>query len=512
MPKWTIILLIIVVATIFRLPGLNTIPPGLYPDEAMNGNNAIQALETGDYKVFYPENNGREGLFINLQALSLKIFGYKIWALRIVSTIFGILTVLGLYLLTQRLFNWQITALSSYLMAIAFWHVNFSRIGFRAIMAPFLLVWGFYFLWRGLSSGRLWNFAASAVFWGLGFYTYIAFRAMPLALILVLLAYWQTVKKDFDHEKYEFIKNQLTRGLALLLIVVILVALPIGYYFWTHPADFFGRTGQLSIFASANPLQALAQNTFQTFGMFNFVGDFNWRHNLSGQPILLWPMGVLFVIGFLRSWIKLFKRAKTHGHLSSVQVLLLSWFFVGLIPTVISNEGLPHALRTLIVSPVVFIWAGEGLWWIMDKLGDFWHARDLHKFHIRHRWINESSFAAVFAVIILLATLTIVEYDKYFNKWARDPNTAMAFNQNYVEVGNRLNKLPRSIKKYVLVNAGGVLVNNIPMPAQTVMFITDTYTPEKQRTKNIYYLTEEQYEMGLYDRNSVVVPLEPLRQ
>lgn len=508
MPKWTIILLIIVVAAVFRLQGISSIPPGLYPDEAMNGNNAIQAIETGDYKVFYPESNDREGLFINLQALSLKVFGYHGWALRIVSAILGILTVLGLYLLANRLFNWQIAALSSYLMAIAFWHINFSRIGFRAIMAPMLLVWGMYFLWRGLSSGRLWNFAASAIFWGLGFYTYIAFRAMPLALILVLLAYWQTIKKDFSHEKYEFTRNRLTKGLALFLVVVILVALPIGYYFWTHQSDFLGRTGQLSIFAADNPLQALAQNTFQTLGMFNFIGDWNWRHNMSGQPLLLWPVGVLFVIGFLRSWLKLFKRAKTHGHLSSVRVLLLSWFFVGLIPVVVSNEGLPYALRAILVAPVIFTWAGEGLWWIMDKLGDWYRARDVHDYNFRGRWLHESSFVAVFAVVILLVALTVAEYDKYFNKWARNPNTAMAFNQNYVEIGNWLNTMPREIKKYVLVNTGGVLVKNIPMPAQTVMFVTDTYTPEKQRTKNLYYLTEEQFEKGEYDRNSVVVPLE----
>ena len=106
------------------------------------------------------------------------------------------------------------------------------------------------------------------------------------------------------------------------------------------------------------------------------------------------------------------------------------------------------------------------------------------------------------------AALTIAEYDKYFNKWAKNPNVAMAFNQNYVDIGNRLNAMPQKIKKYVLVNTGGVLVNGIPMPAQTVMFITDTYTPEKQKAKNIYYLTEEQYKKGLYDRNSVVIPLE----
>ena len=70
-----IFLIIMAVAAFFRLYKLDQFPPGLYPDEAMNGNNALEALDTGDFKIFYPENNGREGLFINIQALSLKAFG-----------------------------------------------------------------------------------------------------------------------------------------------------------------------------------------------------------------------------------------------------------------------------------------------------------------------------------------------------------------------------------------------------------------------------------------------------
>ena len=67
-----LIMAILIIASFFRFYNLSTMPPGLYPDEAMNGNNALQALRTappaGGFKVFYPENAGREGLFINIQA------------------------------------------------------------------------------------------------------------------------------------------------------------------------------------------------------------------------------------------------------------------------------------------------------------------------------------------------------------------------------------------------------------------------------------------------------------
>ncbi|MBI2052958.1 MAG: hypothetical protein HYT34_01810, partial [Candidatus Ryanbacteria bacterium] len=89
-PRYIVLLLVLAVAVFFRFWHLSSIPPGLWADEAMNGNNASEALKTGDFKIFYPENNGREGLFINLQALSVGLLGHSAFALRLVSAIFGI--------------------------------------------------------------------------------------------------------------------------------------------------------------------------------------------------------------------------------------------------------------------------------------------------------------------------------------------------------------------------------------------------------------------------------------
>ena len=486
-----VIAIILVVAFVFRFQHIATAPPGLYPDEAMNGNNALEAIATGDYKVFYPDNNGREGLFMNIQAQSIKLFSNTPWALRIVSALFGLLTVLGLYKLAKLLFNWEIAAFASFFMAISTWHVIFSRIGFRAIMAPFFLVWGFYFFWKGLRSSRMWDFAISGIFWGLGFYSYISFRVMPLALLFALWAYWYSVKKDFSHEKYEHTKIQLIRGFAMLMVVAILVVLPLGIYFYTHSGDLIGRTGQLSIFSSENPIASFAINVGKTFGSFNVIGDYNWRHNISGAPLLFWPIGLFFVIGFFRSLHKLVKTRRTHGHYSSVQVMLLSWFFIGLLPVVLSNEGIPHALRAIVIIPPVMIFAGEGLWWLYDFIKK-----------------ERRDFVAGFAVIIFLFALMLNSYHAYFTTWAKNPEVANAFSSSYVELGNKLNTLPNNEKKYVVVNAGGELVRGIPMSAQTVMYITDTWTPEKQKAKNLYYLTEEQYNAGKYDRKASIFFLE----
>src|SRR5512135_483691 len=116
-----VLLIVMAIAVGFRLTDLSSAPPGLYPDEAMNGNNALQALRSGEYKVFYPENNGREGLFINLQAASIAMLGNTPYALRIVSALIGILTVLGTYLLARRVFDdWRLAAIAAFLIATGF--------------------------------------------------------------------------------------------------------------------------------------------------------------------------------------------------------------------------------------------------------------------------------------------------------------------------------------------------------------------------------------------------------
>lgn len=529
--KWFLIA-ILVIAFVFRFQHIISVPPGLYPDEAINGNNALQALETGDFKIFYPENNGREGLFINIQTLFLKIFGPEPWVLRSVSAIFGFLTVVGLYLLVRLLFNWQIASITGFYLAVSFWHVVFSRIGFRAIMIPFLTVWGFYFLWRGLRNFRLSDFALSGIFFGLGLHTYIAFRFVPFVVILVLLAYWWRIKKDYSHERYLHLRNEVLRRLALFFLAAFFVALPILYYFWQNPADFLGRGGQVSIFQAKEPLKEFFKSLGLTLASFNFTGDWNWRHNFAGSSLLFWPVGAFFVIGLLKSVTKMFKKWHKHGHPSTLHVLLLSWFFIMLLPSALTREEIPHALRLIGVLPVVMIFAAEGTWWLFETLIHWYREKDIHphtQFESKsknyrtfldilklgvgvhpletpYKKEHEAKLIVGAALIILLAAIGVVEYNKYFNKWAKRPEVRDVFAADFVELGQRINQLPKEMPKYVLVNASGVLVDGIPMPAQTVMFITGTYTAEKQQEKNVFYILPEE-EKFIKERNAIVLPL-----
>jgi 4-amino-4-deoxy-L-arabinose transferase-like glycosyltransferase len=105
--RWPLVVLILILAfaAFFRFWMLSDIPPGVYPDEAKNANDAVATLQSGDYPIFYPENNGREGLYIWLIALAFKYIGISIFSLKLVSALAGTLTVLATYLLAKELFR-----------------------------------------------------------------------------------------------------------------------------------------------------------------------------------------------------------------------------------------------------------------------------------------------------------------------------------------------------------------------------------------------------------------------
>ncbi|MBI2627281.1 MAG: glycosyltransferase family 39 protein [Parcubacteria group bacterium] len=521
--KWFLIA-VLLAAFIFRFNNLETTPPGLYPDEAINGIDALKTIDSTDYKIFYPDNNGRGGLFINFQTLFLQLFGTYPWVLRLPSAIFGLLTVLGLYLLTRLLFNWQIASIASWFLATSFWHVNFSRIGFEIILNPLLLVWGFYFLWKGLNKADIKNFIIAGFIFSLGFYTNTKFWVVILIFLLLGTAFWQRIKKDYGHDKFLHLRNEFLKGFGWLIITIIVITLPLSVYYIQNYQLF--ESENQSFFQSSNNLKDFGNTLIKTLGMFNFAGDQNWRHNLTGSPQLLWPVGAFFVIGLIRSIQKLFRKYKQHGHLSTIQGFLLSWFILALLPSVFSYESIPHALKTLPVIPVVMIFAAEGLWWFFETIKHWYRQVDIHPLETTSEKEHEAGILVGLVIITFIFAVGVTEYNKYFNTWAKNPNTANAFSTDLVALGKRINELPLDIQKYVIVNVNreGILVDvldpfdptgrtrGVPMPAQTIMFITGTYSKELQQKKNIFYLTEEQFikqkNKIINMKNAIILPLQ----
>ena len=70
-----------------------------------------------------------------------------------------------------------------------------------------------------------------------------------------------------------------------------------------------------------------------------------------------------------------------------------------------------------------------------------------------------------------------------------------------------MNDLPDDVEKYVIVNAGGTDVRGIPMPAQTVMFLTASFTENGKKSKNIKYLLPDEVDKINCQNSCVIVML-----
>jgi 4-amino-4-deoxy-L-arabinose transferase-like glycosyltransferase len=432
-----ILLLTVAVAAFFRFYRLDSIPPGFHSDEAVDGNDALIAWRSGAFHVFYPENNGREGLVIGLQALALGAIGQvRPWVVRLPSALFGTLTVVGLYGLARQLGLQRTAWLAAWLMAVSFWQVDISRFGTRVAAAPCFLVWSLWLGGEAVNKQRrwwLWAVGAGLVF-GLGFYTYTAYRVTPLLMLLVVRRYPKRVT--------------LIAGMVALVVVA-----PLAVYAMRQHSLLLQRASGLP------PLHLgdLPSNTWKTVAMFNFTGDHNPRHNIPGRALLWWPVGLLFIVGLVVA--------------ARRQRLLVGWLAIGILPAILANEGVPHAWRAILAAPPTYLLAALGADWLAE----------------RYRW--HALLPAVAAVVAVEA------YRSYFIIWARDPWVATQCDRQFQEIAALLDTPPRELPRYVVLDVLGTnspTVRGLPIGAQTVMFLTDTVTPDKQELRNLHYLRLDQ--------------------
>jgi hypothetical protein len=93
----------------------------------------------------------------------------------------------------------------------------------------------------------------------------------------------------------------------------------------------------------------------------------------------------------------------------------------------------------------------------------------------------------------VIAATGLFDYYRYFVIWSHHPTTRAAFTHNLVSIGQYLNALPDSKPRFVVTNTG-------PMPAQTVIFVTQGHPPAT-------YLLPEELTSTVFPRGSVIVPL-----
>lgn len=348
---------VVMVLTLFmRLNSFGDLPFGIWFDEAEAGLQARRMVQDANYRpIFYPAINVT-GHVLAAYALALHWLGDNIYSMRLVSTFFGVGSVLAAYLFGRELRGVRFGLILALLVAVARWHVNFSRIAMTGIDAPFFEFLSLFFLTRLLRRGRLRDALWAGLTLGVGLMFYTAFRLYVVAILLFVvvvgLRWWPqllTALRQGGWRRY-------LGAIGIILVSSWLVVMPMAKFGLDNPKAFWYRTRQISIFTKrdqANLGQALWDSTSTHLLMFNFKGDKNGRHNLPGEPMLDPAMGVLFVLGFGLAL------ARTRYPANIFFLILFPTALVGGIFSV--DFEAPQSLRSIAVMPAVIYFAGLAL-------------------------------------------------------------------------------------------------------------------------------------------------------
>ena len=388
--------LALLLAAALRLPDLLAAPPGLHYDEAANAILAAEIGLQGQRPLFISSYTGKEVLFFYLAGGLMRLIGPSLFALRLTAAFVGLLTVAATYWLgREMLADRRVALLAAALLATSFWHLLFSRLGFRAITEPLLQALTVAALFRGLRRDAWPWLLASGALLGLTAYTYLAARLFPLLLLLAALPL--LVDRATARRR--------RRQLALWALVGFVVLSPLLLYFANHPDAFWVRIGQVAPGTAGSAL-TLQASLLKSLGMFFLVGDPFWRFNLPQRPLFNWFWGGLLLLGWLVCLWRL--RRLPYDWQRAALALLAAAPLVMLLPTALAvNEIVPSNLRAIGLIPFLFYLPALGLVVLLHDL--------------ERRFRNPPvTFAALFVGLLVLFSGGLAAWQAYFQTWARD--------------------------------------------------------------------------------------------
>jgi len=341
----------------FRLWKLDSLPAGVWFDEATNGMIADRMLD-GYRPVFLEEQaTNRPALPVYFFAAGVQLLGRGILALRAVTTFAGILTLVAMFFLARELFGWRVGALSLFFLGIMRWHLNFSRIAMEPVWGPFFAVASIYFLVRGVKHGRWYDFALAGLLLGMGLQFYWAFLLVPV-LFAIYTAHAFVAKRSAPF-------RQLAVGAFIVFIVGFVVYLPVTIYGIQNPDRYTARSSEVSITNDKDlgeTIDAVQLTSKKHVLMFHSQGDPNWRHNLAGAPMLDPYTGALFVMGIAIGLTRINQPR---------YLLMVAWLVLLLQPAIWSVEfEAPQALRAILVTPAVAVLAALPLAALWSMVAD----------------------------------------------------------------------------------------------------------------------------------------------
>ena len=232
--------LLLVFGAFLRMWNLTGLPDGLQQDEASIGYEAFCLAgygidRNGYHWPVYPITWGSGGgspIMIYLNVLTTKLFGSRIFSIRIVPAFLGTLTLLLFFLLLNRAFGKRCALTGLAVLALTPWHIILSRWSLDSNTMPFWQLLALFTLVQAICAGTAERsrrqtglYLLAAFFFGICLYSYgSANVVIPLTLLFVCIRLLRTKRIRIGQ-------------LAGCFAVFVITCLPLALF---YAVNFFG--------------------------------------------------------------------------------------------------------------------------------------------------------------------------------------------------------------------------------------------------------------------------------
>ena len=232
--------LLLIFGAFLRMWNLTGLPDGLQQDEASIGYEAFCLAgygidRNGYHWPVYPITWGSGGgspIMIYLNVLTTKLFGSRIFSIRMVPAFLGTLTLLLFFLLLNKAFGRRCALTGLAVLALTPWHIILSRWSLDSNTMPFWQLLALFALVQAICAGTAEHsrrqtglYLLAAFFFGICLYSYgSANVVIPLTLLLVCIRLLRTKRIRIGQ-------------LAGCFAVFVITCLPLALF---YAVNFFG--------------------------------------------------------------------------------------------------------------------------------------------------------------------------------------------------------------------------------------------------------------------------------
>ncbi|MBK8430000.1 MAG: glycosyltransferase family 39 protein [Chloroflexi bacterium] len=390
-PDWVAVLILLLMALIVRVQGLELVPTTLSGDEGSAGLSAV-ALGTGQETNWFGTGwFSFPSLYFLVQYLGIAWWWQTIFGLRFMSAVAGACTVPLLYWLLREMYGRPTAVAGAAFLVANHFHIHFSRIGLNNIWDGFFVALVLAALWQGWQTAeRRWYLLAGFAL-GLAQYFYVSIRVLPLLILLWAGLLWLN-KQERPRLRQQF------PNFVLMAYTSLVAFLPLGLYFSDKIDQFMAPMSRVSIWGEWMQWErdltggttadvVLNQIKLSALGLVSEP----LRHWYTPDAALLLPAaGALFVLGLLLLlW---WRDARTGLLLLPLAAnILLSAF----------SQDTPASQRYIIASVMAAAIVGVPLGYVYNLLAAEWP-----------RWRYGWQALLVVGLIALMAT----DFNFYFFK------------------------------------------------------------------------------------------------